>query len=449
MENENVKRGIDYTNRVGEGKFAETYRKSLAWWRGGKLNKRTFTYISILFIMNLIIVFPVFQRNVTSAYTSSAALMLIANILHMILFINQDTFFSVITITALCISPITFYLFVRKVALRHELTALIATLFFIIPNPLFDFTPALGASFIYGDGAHALVFSILPLFLLYVESFISSGLPILAFLTAVGTGIIAIISPFTMFNLLIIYPMLTVAEGFLGNLRIKMLRMIFLLVMAFSLSLFWYFPTFFSKGIMLVHVVDAINRVMRLFPLLIPIIPIFGALFFLVFDRRQKLKPIFIGLSLLIIYLMLFSASKDIMMGGIFTPQRYRIEIAFAGSMTLAIICIILGETLIRNIFIKAKQGRMFLLTVILATLCSGVIVAVLITAINSSHLFMKFEPMRKSSGIGVGNIVRIFRLDNVPSLIMDCVSLLTFIFLIFILRTYPSSYNKLRKAQK
>jgi hypothetical protein len=449
MDNQNVKRGIDFSNRVGERTLSDTYRRSLAWWKGGKLDKRTLVLISFVFLLNFIIIFPLFGRNVTGSFASSAALMLIANILHTILFINKDFFFSAITIISLSISPIAFYLFVRKIALRHELTAFIATLLFILPNPFFDYTPALGASVIYGDGAHAVIFSLLPLFLLYVESFVATGIPVLGVITAIGTGIIAIISPFVMFNLLIIYPMLTIAEGFLGNLRIKLLRMSFLLVAAFGLSLFWYFPTFFSKGLVLSHVAYAIDKSMTLFPLLIPLIPIFGALFFLVFDRRKRLKPIFIGLSLLIIYLMLYSTSKDIMIGGIFTPERYRIELSFAGALSVSIFFIIIGETIVRSAFVKAKHGSLYVPAVIVSAVCSGVTAALLFTSIQSSRLFMTLEPMQKSEGIGVGNIVRIFRFSDILSLVVDVVSLATFLFLIHILKIYPSLQKKLEKIPK
>lgn len=445
MEQEKVRRGIDFTNRVGEGRLSETYRKSLNWWKGGKLNKRTFVFIGIIYILNFIIVYPLFWRNVTGAYTSSAILMLIADILHKILFIKVNFFFTFITFIALTFSPVTFYLFVRKLALRHELTAFIATLLFILPNPIFDYTPAIGASIIYGDGPHVLVFAFLPLFLLYVESFLSTGLPVLALLTAVGTGIISIISPFMMFNLFIIYPVLTVAEGFMGNLRIKLLRMLFLFVSAGGLSLFWYFPNFFSKGIQLSHVVYAINKTVSLFPLLIPIIPVFGALFFLVFDRRSRLKPIFVGVSLLVLYLMMYRTSYDVMMGGIFTPERYHLEISFAGSITMAILLILTGEIITRNIFLKSKKSKLFIFMLIMAILVSALMVTAVILSVHASRIFLALEPMHKSQGVGLGNLVRIFRITDIPSLLMDFVSLLTFLALIRFAKVYPSAAKKLK----
>ena len=446
MESEKVKRGIDFSNRVGEAQFSDNYRKSLAWWKGGKLDKKTFVFISLIFIMNLITISPLFGRDVSGSFVSSAAFMLIASILERFFFLPTDIFFSFITIFSLSIAPVTFYLFIRKIALRHELTALIATLIFIFPNPFFDYTPSLGAAVLYGDGAHVVVFSFIPLFLLYVESFIATGIPILGVLTVIGTAIIAILSPFMMFNLLIIYPVLAIAEGFLGNLRIKLLRMVFLFVAAFCLSLFWYFPTFFSRGIQLSHVVYTIDKSLSLFPLLIPLVPLFGALFFLVFDRRKRLKPIFIGLSLLTIYIMLFSVSRDIMMGGVFTPERYRLELTFAGSITFSLLFIICGETLTREAFKYKRNKSIYALATLLAFASLFAILAISLISVYGSYLFMAIEPMHRSSGIGVGNLIRIFKFNDIPSLLIDLISLSTFIFLIYVLKTYPSLQKKIEK---
>lgn len=447
MDNERVRRGIDFSNRVGEGKLSDTYKKSLAWWKGGKLNQKTFLFLAVVFILNFITIVPLIGRNVTNSFVSSAVFMLMANIIEKYFYIDKDIYFKIITIASLSLSPVSFYLFVRKIALRHELTALVATLLFILPNPFFDYAPSLSAAIIYGDGAHAVIFSFLPLFLLYVETFIATGIPVLGFITAIGTAIIAILSPFVMFNLLMIYPVLTIAEGFLGNLRVKVLRMIFLMISAFGLSLFWYFPTFFSRGILLSHVVYAIDRSMSLFPLLIPIVPVFGALFFLVFDRRKRLKPIFIGVTLLIIYLMLFNTSKQVLMGGIFTPERYRIELTFAGSITLALIIIITSETIIRELLRNMKKSKIVVIKILLIFITVCALSVVVGVSLYTSYLFISHEPMRISSGEGIGSLVRIFRFNDIPSLIMDLISLGTFFSLLYILKTYPSVYKRLKKS--
>ena len=93
MENEKVKRGIDFSNRVGEGQSA-SYRKSLSWWRGGKLNKRTSIFLVLVFTLNFIGILPLFQRNISGAFESSSAFMLVADLLEQFLFIPNNIFFT-------------------------------------------------------------------------------------------------------------------------------------------------------------------------------------------------------------------------------------------------------------------------------------------------------------------------------------------------------------------
>ena len=108
MDTEKVKRGIDFSNRVGECKLTDRYKKSLAWWKGSKLNKKTFVYIAVVFIINLIIIMPLFGRDVRGSFVSSAVFMLIADFFKRFLFLDNIIFFKIITIFSLALSPITF-----------------------------------------------------------------------------------------------------------------------------------------------------------------------------------------------------------------------------------------------------------------------------------------------------------------------------------------------------
>lgn len=448
MENQDIRRGIDFGNRLGEGTIKKAYGDALSWWSGGRLSKRTLLYLGIVFFINLLIIYPIFTRDVTAAYTSSAALVLCATIANKIFFLPQGVFFLLLTIISLSVAPVTFYLFVRKIALRHELIAFVASLLYIMPNPFFDYTPALGGAVMHGDGAHAVVFAYLPLFLLYVQSFLATGTPVFAVLASVGTSLIAVISPFSMFNLLIIYSIFTIAEGFLGHMRIKMLRMLFLLSMSTGLSLFWYFPNFFSKITQLSHVSFTIQKIWSVFPLLIPIIPVCGSLFFLVFDRREKLKPIFISLSLSLIYLFLFTVSKRLLMTGVFTPDRYVLEMSFAGAILFAIFLIILSENFVRHLLRRIHQKKVFIFALVLCSISSGLLTLLLITAIHGAQTYMAVEPIRSSYSVGIGSIQRIFNMRDISSLIASLISFGTLAFLFSILRSYPPAVSKVEAQE-
>jgi len=59
--------------------------------------------------------------------------------------------------------------------------------------------------------------------------------------------VVAVISPFATFNLLIIFGVITVSEGFFRDLREKISRLMFLLISSFLLSFFWYYPNILGE----------------------------------------------------------------------------------------------------------------------------------------------------------------------------------------------------------
>ena len=133
-------------------------------------------------------------------------------------------------------------------------------------------------------------------------------------------------------------------------------------------------------------------------------------------------------------------------MGGVFTPERYRLELTFAGSITFSLFFIICGETLTREAFKYKRNKSIYALATLLAFASLFAILAISLISVYGSYLFMAIEPMHRSSGIGVGNLIRIFKFNDIPSLLIDLISLSTFIFLIYVLKTYPSLQKKIEK---
>ncbi|GEM_PF-3807749 len=429
-----IKRGIDLENRFGGNLIGQRLNNAFAWWKGGKLNKNSFFFIGMLFIINLLVVFPLFTRDLSLSY-SSTFLLVVANFLEK-LGISRQFFFSFLTIFSLSLSPIAYYLFVRRIVLRHELTAFLATIIFIMPNPFFKEGFSLARALIGGDGSHAFAFSFIPLLLLYTQAFVQNGLPAWGVLSSIVTALIAIISPFAMFNLLILFGIIALAEGFLGNLRIKMARILFLLACALGLSFFWYYPNFIGQASLLSHVEFTIKKLWSVFPIVVPLIPIFGVLSFLLFDKREKLKPIFIGSSLFFIYIFLFLVSKNFNITGIFTAERYLIEMSFAFSFLCAIFLILLGEFLFRKyIFNKSDH-------ILLIALAGGSFIIsflALMTFLNIQEAHAAFQSsMVFNSTMGIGNLKKEFNIQDLSFIFAGIISLLTFIFLIFILRRFP-----------
>ncbi|MBI2034177.1 MAG: hypothetical protein HYT11_00395 [Candidatus Levybacteria bacterium] len=405
------KKGIYLTNRFWESKVAERAHRAFFWWRGGRLNKTTLILMCFVASANVFLAYPLFRKDVTSAYNSSA-FVAVSELLSELGIVHTSLFFSIVTAIAISFAPISMYLFVRKIVLRHELTALLATLLYILPNPLSPhFFPLVGAV-LNGDGAHAFVFAFVPLFLLYVQAFLSTGVVIWGIFAILGTAIIAILSPFVMFNLLIFYTILAVAEGFLGNFRVKFARLLLLLAFAFALSFFWYYPTIITQIFIMSHVKRTLIASWSVLPLAIPVLPVIGTVSFLVFDGREKLKPIFISSALLVAYLALYLVSKSIHTTGIFTPQRYTIELAFSLSFFLAVIGILLVEMVMRNYLSKIKNTGLFLLAIFFPSIIFGFFGLQLLylgklarDSIIKAQISNTFIP-------GIGNIERVFRID-------------------------------------
>lgn len=442
MEDTKIRRGIDFRNRLWqEGGLANNAAHAFTWWKGGKLNKTTIFFLFIVFTINLFFVFPVFTRNISASFSSSAALLFLANIFANF-GINTNNFFSFLTIISLAFSPIAFYLFVRRMAMRYELIALLATLIFILPTPLFKNGSPLAWAVLNGDGAHALAFAFIPLFLLYVRAFIATGISYWGVGSIIGCAAIAIISPFAFFNLLIILTVITIAEGFVGKLRVRLARLFFILVFSFTLSFFWYYPNIITKIVLLEHVAFTIQKLLSVLPLAIPVVPVLGALFFLVFDRRERLKPIFVALTLSLIYFFLFTVSRTINTTGIFTADRYILEISFASSLLIALIFILLSELLVRNYLLKVKRkiisyGSIFLASLFMAGISFGIYLNAkgVRDAMYSTQIVSPYN-------LGIGNISRVFNLNEISSILASVISFATFIFLMFILFKSSSIIN-------
>lgn len=433
MERDSLKRGVELTNRVGENGFGGRIGKAFLWWRGGKINKTTFLFLGFVFIVNLFLVLPLFTRDITFAYSSSTALMFLGNLLEGTGLLSKVYFFRILTFASLSFAPVSFYLFVRKTALGHEPTALLATLLYILPTPFWGGGLPFAQAILSGDGAHAFAFSFAPLLLLSVEAFIATGVPFWRVVSSIGVATTAVISPFAAFNLLIFIFITTTAEGFMGNFRVKFGRLLFLLLASSGLSLFWYYPNIIGKIIDLSHVIYAVNKFWAVFPFLIPVVPILGVIFFLVLDRREKLKPVFMGLSLFIVYLFLYLTSKNLAVSGIFTAERYLVEFSFARSFLLSLVVVLIIELILRNYILTIKNKILFfIVTVIFSSILTLYCIMTGQGALNL-RTELATKQIVNYYNLGIGSIKR--GSPEVTDLPATFISLVTFVFLVFILK--------------
>jgi len=434
MDN-SLKRGVELTNRLGEGGAGKKLHNAFSWWQGGGIDKTTYILIAIIFAVNLYFSLPIFLKDLTPAFSSSAALNIFANGLESLNIISHEVFFRILTILSIAIAPIGFYMFARLNVLRHELTTFLAALFYILPNPIFGGGFPLVRAIISGDGAHSFAFAFIPLILISVQLFIREGLPRWGIVSAISTAIIAFISPFALFNLLVISFVIAVSEGFMSNLRKKVGRFILFTIASFVLSSFWYYPVI-TKIFQMSHVVFAFNKFWSIAPLLIPAIPILGIILFLIFDRREKLKPIFLSIALFLTYLFFVNASKVLQVSGLFTADRYNIEFSFASSFIISLILVFLIELLLKNYILKIKaKAKVYSSIVLFFTILVVLLFVVVERAVTARREFDLTSIMNQYN-LGIGSIGR-----EGGGLLGISISIVALIFLLLVLARFKHSF--------
>lgn len=447
LEAQNIKRGIHFGNRMGEGKLLKEVEEGLSENSHKDFTKLSIFLLSLVFLINLFVVYPIYKQNVLPSF-SSHVFFLIGTWVNLTGIISAEQFFLFLSIVALAFAPVGIYLFVRKNAQGDDLVAFIASLLFVLPNPLInDGTPIVGA-IMRGDGAHGLVFAFAPLLLMGVQNFIASGNFAYGIIPALAVGAVAIISPFACFNLLILYSVVTLADCFMGNLRLKLFRLSFIIGSGFALSAFWYIPHIITRVASLDYVKLSFQKILFTLPVAIPAVPIIGTITFLIFDRRKKLRPILMAMATLIIYFLLYSVSRSLKLAGIFTPDRYEPEFAFAAAFAISVLVVPLIQVGVRHYIIKRQNKVVVALSgVLFALVISGLVLLNMDTfmAVRSN---IANSRVNSSINIGISSFPRNAKFDDSVSLISTAISAATLVFLFSALITKPSFF-KLKDEKK
>ncbi|MDO8657163.1 MAG: hypothetical protein Q7K55_00370 [Candidatus Levybacteria bacterium] len=449
-----IRRGIDLENRLWDRTVGKSLKNKI-YWKGKPINKITLIGLFFVFCVNIFFISSIFSKDLVPAFSSSVFLTSVGGLFESLNILKMTQFFLIISVLSLSFSPICAYLFFRRMSDRHEITALIATLFFILPNPFVGDKSSLAYGILMGDGPHIVVFSFLPLFLLYFRSFIATGLFVWGTFAIIGTSLIAVISPFGLFNLLIFFLIITASESFMGNLRIKFARLLFVLIFSFCLSYFWYNHNLIRSIFHLKSFGLAWSYFIKMFPILIPVVPVVGVISFLIFDRRKKLKPVFIGIFLFVSYLVFLNISSSVSSTGIFMPERYAPELALSKAFLAGLILSFLYNFLILKLkqYKEGQNKKAFLNTPIL------IIIVVVVTLSIFAMSFYKMgqerediENMEVSSmqSLGVGSVNRGGFTFDLSSYFSVFVSVSTFIFLIYLLKFNPLNLkNKISKEER
>lgn len=431
---QNIRRGIDLQYRFGDTHLAKRLKNAFEWWNGGKINKTTFVGLTIVFFLNLYAISALFEKDMSGAFSSSVIFREIARVLSFFN-VSQSYFFALISVISLSFVPISIYLFVRRVVHRHELTAFLAALLFVLPSPFLNNNLPTLYAFLHGDGAHVVTFSFIPFFLLYFKAFIQTGLSYWGFFSVIGTTLIVLLSPIATFNLLIFFFVLTIAEGLLGGFRVKLARLLFVLISSFGLSFFWYNPLALIKIVGLSNVQQVVSSLWAIFPLLIPLSLVTGIASFLIFDRRERLQPILISIAFCVAYIFIYYLSSKLIESGTFTPERFIVEFKFVQVFILALIIGFFGEYIYLRgkAHLKVNKLHTYLFFTVIFVIVLSVLWLFLVelTKIRSNIIE---NDILVIFGKGVGSVERKIVLTDATSILAGLISLGTLGSLIYLM---------------
>ena len=425
-----IKRGVDLGNRLW-GNQEKKSQRSYSLFRTPGRNKITYFFVAVIFLLNLALTLPLLTQDLSNYYSSFVLTSLVNSIVNLHI-LDKAQVFMLLAFIPIAFAPISVYFFVRNNVWGDEFAAFLATLFFVLPNPFLGKELTVVNSILHSDGAHSFVFPLIPFFLLYFQDYLATGMFKFAAITSIGGALIAIISPFGFFNFIIMLLILGVSDGFLRDLRAKLVRLFSVILLSLGLCLFWYYPTLIQNILSLNYIQITMQRTISNIPIFLPLVPILGIILFLVLDRRAKWQSFFIGISFFLVYLVLFFISKATNVPGIFTPYRYALELSFSASFLLSLTIIYLLDLLFKSILHKVKRGlKTILFGVVFLILSSSLLILGVVIAPQRSNF--KQPTILQNKNAGIGTIKRNFNLNNLSFDIASSISIATLLLILLL----------------
>lgn len=234
-------------------------------------------------------------------------------------------------LAAYILGPVFFYFYVWELTNRR-LTSFLAALIYTIP------TFRLSQIIIYDDALHVVALGLVPLVLICFLRFLRLQTLNLAIISAIGIALVALISPFGLFTLLIFLGTVTYSEMLLGKGRMKLFSTLLILVTAAGLVAFRYHPAFVLKIFSGDHGKALISLLWNVVPISFFLVPVAGAFSFLIFDRRPNLQPLFLAGSSFSVFFVLFCVGNYISTVYIPVPSRFLPELCLSFAFLMALI---------------------------------------------------------------------------------------------------------------
>lgn len=211
------------------------------------------------------------------------------------------------------------YFLVREMTKRQITPILASIIFLIAPIPVFVL-PFYGSgldkdglmsaisffTIIYGDGATFLALSLIPFCMIFFQRYLKSAKTLNFSLTTILCTFILLINRTQSLNMLLILVVVALNALLLGQARIKIRRLFFVIIFSVGMASFWYTPDFWAATLAIFENYMLANFKF-LFPL--PLILSFLGLFFsfVFFGKREGRRLIFISFLLFMAFFAIVS----------------------------------------------------------------------------------------------------------------------------------------------
>ncbi len=261
-------------------------------------------------------------------------------------FVHTDSQVILSTIVLLCyaLGPLTAYLFVYQLTERHLPAIITATLIQLPAFPFSGMPPIqLSLALIDGDAAHVAALSFMPLAALaFLDYLRSKNITQILVFTAIS-AFMASLSFFSIYVLAIVMVFITISEVLIDQGRIKIRRALSC-VGVVTLTAFLVYNISLWNILTSQEGQNTIRVFLNFIPLSFFLLPILGIFFFLIFDRRPKLQPVFLSLSLTILFWLFHWIRVSFVDIPLFDQDRYRAELAFGRSFAAGVLSTILFD---------------------------------------------------------------------------------------------------------
>ncbi len=298
--------------------------------------------------------------------------------------IDSELVLSTFVIVFYALGPLTFYFFVYLLT-KRQLPAFLTGLLTILPfNPLSLNPPnRLVSALVDKDGGHIISLTFIPLTALLFLKYIKTNKSLWLIFFEISVIMLSLVSLFSLYVLVTFMVFMTLSEMLIGMGKHKLVQFLKALGVAVVLS-----AVVYNKFLLTIMISSEGKTTIAVFlnflPLMFFIVPVFGTFAFLIFDRRPQLQPLFLALTLSLVFGLLHFVRVTFADITILESQRYAAETSLAVAFFIGLSFQNIFD-LIREVCILSKYPLLYTHRLFVAT----IFITVVLTLLMGSALFV------------------------------------------------------------